>query len=277
MNLAEIMAAWKDANNCDTHSFHERFFHLTGLSEQVVKACFSQWNIYRHTEVEALAEQHGTTVREAGFQAFLVEKFWPYSERDLLLRRVARYVREDHPEAADKIDNILDCNSRLGHTPLDWGMTDPSPEGEGDPREDKNWPPEEDCPACPGRQHPTEGSHKMDCSVGRSQSGRITAPLNLLEGFKIGEVVPPLPGFEPQGKTMSPRHPSQTYVPPKVHEKTAAKIFNKDEGDVTPAERRAARAVNFTHLYGGTGSHFVESVRAAGLPLPDDIPEDGAE
>lgn len=40
-----------------------------------------------------------------------------------------------------------------------------------DLREGKNWPPEEDCPHCPGHY---QGPHKMDCAARERP-----APLNL--------------------------------------------------------------------------------------------------
>ena len=35
-----------------------------------------------------------------------------------------------------------------------------------DPRADKPWPPEEDCPGCPAHK---DGHHKMSCSIHKGQ------------------------------------------------------------------------------------------------------------
>jgi len=37
-----------------------------------------------------------------------------------------------------------------------------------------------------------------------------------------------------------------------IHRKTAAEIFHCAEKDVTPEQRKAAKLVNFRHLYGTT-------------------------
>jgi hypothetical protein len=168
MYVPEVMAAWKEAQACETHDFYEKFYHLTGLDEATVKRRFSMWNLLPHEQAVAIAERNGVTVEEAGFQAYLVEVFWePPDERSKLLRQIARYLRmnADADASAAAVDNILDCEMRIGRPPIPFIMAEVGPEGHGDPREHKDWPPEEDCPGCPsGRVGVGEG-HKMACTV----------------------------------------------------------------------------------------------------------------
>lgn len=179
MNVTEIMDAWKQANEHDTYSFYERFHQLTGLYEDEVKRVFQEWKRTRGHRVEEIATKHGVTVREGGFQAFLAERFWPEDTESKTMISVARYLRsEGLTEGADKVDHILDCKARLGRVPLAYITVDGPIYGQGDPRAGKDWPPEEDCPGCPGRAGP-DGPHKMSCSSewGSKANGRITVPV----------------------------------------------------------------------------------------------------
>ena len=47
---------------------------MTGFSEETVKKHFKDWNELPRTDVETIATRHGTTVKDGGFQAYLVEQ-----------------------------------------------------------------------------------------------------------------------------------------------------------------------------------------------------------
>jgi len=173
MNVREIMGAWAAANAHETYPFYERFFQLTGITEDEVRYSFSEWNRTRSDRVQQIAEKHGVTVREGGFQAYLVERYWPEDPELQTIQKIARYLSED--AVLDRLRHILDVHTRLGRVPLEYAVVSGSPMGAGDPREGKSWPPEEDCPGCPGRAG-VDGPHKMSCSSewGSQAGGRMT-------------------------------------------------------------------------------------------------------
>lgn len=198
MNIDELREAWEEAQACDTHDFYVKFYHLTGLDEEEVKRVFNEWGRTRPERVEEIAAKHGVSVREGGFQAFLMERFWPGDPEGQTLIKAARYLRfrgwnnDDVPanilqalkEGAKALEQVLDCRARLGHYPMNYIMIESPIEGQGDPRELRgDWPPEEDCPYCPTGRIGDFDSHKMSCSWAKGQSGRITTPVRLKEGL----------------------------------------------------------------------------------------------
>lgn len=54
-------------------------------------------------------------------------------------------------------------------------------------------------------------------------------------------------------KEPAPRESEPTAAAQDVHRKTASEIFGVPEAEVTPEQRRAARAINFLPLYGTRG------------------------
>lgn len=74
MDAVELLAAWKESQACGAHGFYEEFHRRTGLSEAKVKQAFHEWNLTPRSRVEEIADKHGVTLREGGFQAFLAER-----------------------------------------------------------------------------------------------------------------------------------------------------------------------------------------------------------
>lgn len=106
----EILAAWNTARATGGAAFYSTFESLTGFTEADVRAHFKRWGELRHETAEAIAENHGMTLREGGFQAFLADE-----------------TREHGGLAAALDDGYED---------------DPNP------RQDKPWPEAEDCRGC---------------------------------------------------------------------------------------------------------------------------------
>lgn len=79
MTYAEIKAAWDTARSqaLGLDSFYERFETLTGIPRDAVAEHFTAWNLLSHSEAEAVAERHGTTLRDGGFQAYLADVTGP--------------------------------------------------------------------------------------------------------------------------------------------------------------------------------------------------------
>jgi hypothetical protein len=75
-DFTTIQAAWKTAQKAGD-AFHETFRNLIGLTEEQVTVHFVRWNLMPHEEAEAIANKHGTTNREGGFQAYLAEQLNP--------------------------------------------------------------------------------------------------------------------------------------------------------------------------------------------------------
>lgn len=74
MKYAEIKAAWTKAQErVVIADFYATFSAETGLTKDVVQGHFADWNQMPHSEAIAIAERHGTTVRDGGFQAYLAE------------------------------------------------------------------------------------------------------------------------------------------------------------------------------------------------------------
>lgn len=187
MNVTEIMAAWKEANNHGTYSFYERFCQLTGIPEDRVKYSFADWNRTRPERVEEIAQKHGVTVREGGSQAFLAERYWPDDPELQAIQNLTGHLGD--PDSQGRLTRILDVHARLGRFPIDYAILPASPQGAGDPREGKGWPPEEDCPGCPGRAG-EDGPHKMSCSSewGPKANGRMTIPFIWGEPVIVSEM-----------------------------------------------------------------------------------------
>lgn len=77
MNAHEALAAWKEAQACETPGFYEKFEQLTGINEFSVTSDFQCWGKLSHSTAVAIAERQGLTVHEGGFQAYLAELYWP--------------------------------------------------------------------------------------------------------------------------------------------------------------------------------------------------------
>jgi len=151
MNATEILAAWKAA--AATGDFYAAFEKATGLNEGQVKLHFTHWGKLRHETAEEIAEDHGMTIREGGFQAYLVS-----------------ILRTGHPAIVTYADD--------GYDEM-W--SDPNP------RPGKPWPESEDCPGCPGRAGP-EYPHKFGCRLYGARG--ITMPVNVDSDGKITPVYP---------------------------------------------------------------------------------------
>jgi len=173
MNIEEVRAAWKEAQEESSaegarNSFEEAFFHRTGLSKGEVEHAFTAWNRLPRDRVEEIAESHGVTVQEGGFQAYLVTRYWPTDPELQIIQKLARYIGNT-PDAQERLENILEnileCHARVGRFPIDYVLYDGWPEGHGDPREGKPWPPEEDCSSCGTGRKGSPERHRFGCAI----------------------------------------------------------------------------------------------------------------
>jgi hypothetical protein len=142
VNAQEILAAWKAA--ADTSDFYAAFEKATGLNEGEVKLRFTHWTKLRHETAEEIAADHGMTVREGGFQAYLVS-----------------ILRSGHPAIVTYADEGYDD-----------AWMDPNP------RKDRPWPASEDCPGCPGRVG-EQYQHKFGCAYFGAR--QIKIPVSLVK------------------------------------------------------------------------------------------------
>jgi hypothetical protein len=75
MTAQEVLKHWNAAKPGRSFlDFLQEFERSTGIRQDDVTRLFVKWNRIPQEEAEAIALKHGTTLREGGFQAFLVEK-----------------------------------------------------------------------------------------------------------------------------------------------------------------------------------------------------------
>jgi len=72
LTFEDIDSAWKAAQD-DPDTFYECMEVLTGFTKDQIKTHFADWNKLSHEEAETIAERHGITLEEGGFQAYLAE------------------------------------------------------------------------------------------------------------------------------------------------------------------------------------------------------------
>jgi len=152
MTAIEMLAAWKSA--ADTGKFYEEFEKLTGFTEADVKQHFAAWNKLRHETAEEIAEDHGMTIREGGFQVYLT-----------IIKQSGRV-----PLAA-----ILDGGYEEDEDP--------------NPRQDRPWPAAEDCKGCDGREG-AQYRHRFGCTRYGAKAGSMTIPVRETADGKLESVYP---------------------------------------------------------------------------------------
>lgn len=154
MTARDILSHWNQARAAGGAAFYGEFHRLTGLSEAQVKEHFGAWNKLTHEAAEEIAAEHGVTVREAGFQAYLADV------------------------------------KRLGG-PSIVAITGERDEGDLDPnpRSGKPWPAAEDCPGCSGHTG-IEGWHKFGCSVHGARQVKVSVVENEDGTFRVSKPQP---------------------------------------------------------------------------------------
>ena len=75
MTAQELKDAWDEAQSraLESPGFYTHFQELTGISQQELGSKFKGWNLLSNEEAVSIAQKHGFTVREGGFQAYLAE------------------------------------------------------------------------------------------------------------------------------------------------------------------------------------------------------------
>ncbi len=107
-----IRAAWLAANAGASGDFHAGFQLATGIPRSVVEEHFAAWNRLPHEETVAIAERHGTTVREGGFHAYLAEVTDPVIDGV----PISGLAFDANEALAFIIDNRVACNSLAERT-----------------------------------------------------------------------------------------------------------------------------------------------------------------
>jgi len=106
LKFQEIEDAWRQSQQrtegLPHRAFYDIFQELTGLTQIEVRNRFNEWNDLTHEEAERIAEKHGTTVRDGGFQAYLAE-----SGENVFLRRLTRAMYSD-----DVLQSIAEVASK---------------------------------------------------------------------------------------------------------------------------------------------------------------------
>lgn len=148
MTAHDILAAWRTATAAGGAQFYAEFERLTGFDEAAVKKHFADWNKLRHETAEEIAAENDTTVREAGFQAYLAD-----------IKRIG------HP----RISTYLDDGYEDGEDP--------------NPRQGKPWPESEDCTGC---DQPVSGPHRFGCSIHGARQTRIPVTQGADGKFRVG-------------------------------------------------------------------------------------------
>ena len=75
MTAEHLIRVWKDAQLFEGEWFYDKLQMWTGLTKEQVTTAFADWNKLSHADAVAIAERHGVTVAEGGFQAYLAEKY----------------------------------------------------------------------------------------------------------------------------------------------------------------------------------------------------------
>lgn len=152
MTAKEMLAAWKAATA--TGAFYAEFEKLTGFSEDDVKKHFTAWNKLRHETAEEIADGHGMTIREGGFQVYLT-----------IIKQNGR----------PPIRAIVDGGYEEDEDP--------------NPRQGRPWPASEDCKGCDGRDG-AQYQHRFGCTVYGAKAGSLTIPVRETADGKFESVYP---------------------------------------------------------------------------------------
>jgi hypothetical protein len=76
VTFEQIKAAWDKASDngkTTNANFYSRFGTATGLSRPYLRRKHDQWLCLGRLESQAIADKHGTNLRDGGFQAYLAE------------------------------------------------------------------------------------------------------------------------------------------------------------------------------------------------------------
>jgi hypothetical protein len=102
-----IRAAWAKAQGGKPDEFHAAFERASGIPEAVVAEHFAAWNLLPRAEVEFIAERHGTTITDGGFQAYLAEVTDPVIDGE----RMSVLAFDANEALMFIVDNQLACNA----------------------------------------------------------------------------------------------------------------------------------------------------------------------